>query len=132
MFGFKTMLSTMILALIVPYSVTAKTLTVKVTCYTSTTGQNDNRPFEPAFTNEHHGVYTAEDKDKAVAVSRMMLTDYGLKGFQSATLEYHGTTYHVVVRDKKNARYTTPQVDLYKYLSHEEAKTCDGDGVFTW
>jgi len=87
-------------------------LRVTATAYTSHRGQTDKTPFLAAWNNR------IRPGMKIVAVSRDMLTRYGLKN--GSKIRISGLPGYYTVRDKMNKRYRK-RIDIYMGMNRRKA-----------
>jgi len=87
-------------------------LRVTATAYTSHRGQTDKTPFLAAWNNR------IRPGMKIVAVSRDMLTRYGLKN--GSKIKISGLPGYYTVRDKMNKRYRK-RIDIYMGMNRRKA-----------
>jgi len=102
----------------VPYNASKKTfgtrkLRVTATAYTSHKNQTDTTPFLAAWSNR------LKPGMKSIAVSRDLLTQYGLKN--GTKVHISGLKGHYRVRDKMNKRYRK-RIDIYMGLNLRKAQ----------
>ena len=93
-------------------SIGKRKLRVTATAYTSHRGQTDKTPFLAAWNNR------IRPGMKIVAVSRDMLTRYGLKN--GSKIRISGLPGYYTVRDKMNKRYRK-RIDIYMGMNRRKA-----------
>ena len=91
---------------------TKKKLRVTATAYSSHRGQTDSTPFLAAWNNR------LRPGMKIIAVSRDMLTKYGMRN--GTKVRIGGLPGYYVVRDKMNKRYTK-RIDIYTGVDRRRA-----------